>query len=186
MSNKDLDNFEMLIHKQIKWVHQLEELSAEQLQLSDGKGWNAVECLEHLNLTLDYYLPAIRKSLEEVPDVRLPVVYQPGRIGGWMIRQMTLTAQGGIRMKMKTFAQFTPRLTLEDSEEVFSRFYQNQKVLMELATTARQKDWNKVRVVSAIGPLLRFRLGDCLLFLMRHQERHLHQAMHTSCLDDLL
>ena len=39
----------------------------------------------------------------------------------------------------------------------------------------RTRDISKVKVISAAGPLLQFRLPECFEFLLSHEERHLAQ-----------
>jgi DinB superfamily len=61
-------------------------LSVEQLNWQPAQGcWSVGQCLEHLCITNEAYLPAISAALKERPDEPVEQII-PGCFGGWFIR----------------------------------------------------------------------------------------------------
>lgn len=141
-----------------------------------NSNWNALDCVDHLNRTYDWYLPQIDKSLSEAKPVQNDSLsYQPGYMGTKMTEGSQPT-QGKIRFKMKTFKKFEPNTDHLEAEEVLNTFRRNQDQFCVFIKKAERLNLGKIRVTSAIGPILRFKLGDCFRFLLAHNERHLLQC----------
>jgi len=64
----------------------VEGLGEEQLNWQPAQGcWSVGQCLEHLCITNEAYLPAISAALKERPDEPVEQII-PGWFGGWFIR----------------------------------------------------------------------------------------------------
>lgn len=138
--------------------------------------WNAVDCIEHLNRTYDWYLPQIEKSLRQSrPSSHNNLTYQSGYIGDKMT-EGSRPSKGKIRFRMKTFKKFEPHTDDKEVETILNTFRKNQAQFESFIRQAEPYDLGKIRVVSAIGPILRFKLGDCFRFIIAHGERHLLQC----------
>jgi hypothetical protein len=62
-------------------------LSEEQLNWAPAPGrWSVGQCLEHLCITNEAYLPAISAALRGKPDAPVEEI-APGWFGGWFIRK---------------------------------------------------------------------------------------------------
>ena len=136
--------------------------------------WSVLDCLEHMNLFYaDYFSrmePAIRQA---IPSDRM--TYTPGFFGQKMVNSLR-PHQGKRKMKTKTFKKMIPATDEKASETIFKVFFQYHARLKQLLDRSKALDWNKVKVASAIGPILRFKVGDCFRLLMAHTERHLVQS----------
>ena len=62
---------------------------------------------------------------------------------------------------------------------VFLEFYELQEHFRNSIKQIDRKKVNKGKLVSGIGPLVKFRLHECLEFHMAHEERHMVQAKKT-------
>lgn len=143
-------------------------------QRPSPQGWNALECLEHLNLTYDYYLPQLEKAIGKAKDKgwKPESNYQPGFLGKKMIESVRPGDKGKIGMKMKTFKRTTPAIEGRPAEITINRFLIHHRQFIQLIEAGRGVNLQRPRVTSLIGPALRFRLGDALRFLQAHNERH--------------
>jgi len=140
--------------------------------------WSMAECLEHLNLYGDFYIPVIRDFISEHSDVHPRRVFQSGFWGNYFAKSMKVNQAGTPAMKMKTFKDKNPiGMTIDRS--VLERFIRQQENYLELLTLADRIDINLKGIPITITGLIRLRLGDALRFTIYHNERHWIQAERT-------
>ena len=156
--------------KVIEW----RDLTDEQLNFrEDESRWSVLECLEHLNLYGDFYLPELeRRMLAANPDANAHV-FHSGMIGYYFAVLMQVR-NGKIR-KMSTPADKNPAgSTL--SIVTLDRFLKQQELLLTLLNEAGKHDLTRVKVSISLTRFIRLRLGDTLRFFIYHLERHVAQA----------
>ena len=139
--------------------------------------WSVLDCLEHINLMYADYLPRLQAAIAHASPTHRDT-YSPGFWGQKMIRGQR-PKQGRRNMKMKTFNKMNPLTDHKTSDQIFDTFFRYHAQLGQLLHQSEALDWNQVKVASAIGPLLRFKLGDCFQALMAHTERHLLQGQEV-------
>ncbi len=138
--------------------------------------WSAKQCLEHLNLTLHLYLPRIKSALEKAEPSH-KTSFKKGVIGKLMINSLKKgNDQSSKQRSMKTLKQLEPRIIGNSSIEVVLEFSEAMNELYYCINTSRGKNIDKLRVTSAVGPLIKLRLGDVFPFLLEHNQRHINQA----------
>lgn len=167
--------------KKTKAWSELEAVHLKQNPAADK--WSALECLDHLNQTYKLYLPNIEKVLagKKTDPVK---TYKPGLFGNLFIKNVSLKKDGTAIMPMKTFKFFEPgHKDNLDKEEVFQQFENYHLDFLKFIQMSKSLNINKIKVTSALGAILKFRLGVCFLFLLNHEIRHLAQgkrAMNNS------
>src|SRR5688500_17185311 len=87
----------------------------------DSSTWNILECLEHLNLYGDYYLPVIENQISQA-KVPAEATFTPGLLGNYFAKAML---PGKKMTKMKTFKDKNP-LDAALGKDVINRFLQQQ------------------------------------------------------------
>lgn len=136
--------------------------------------WSIAQCLDHLVVTLEkddrYLRDAIARGREKRP-AREAVAYRPTMFGGWLIKQLLPEAP----RKMRAPKVFRPA---ESSaiEGALDRFLQQQNKFLNFVSDAREIDYNKTRLRSAVTPLIRYSLADAFVMIVVHGQRHLVQA----------
>lgn len=138
-------------------------------------GWSALECLEHLNLYADYYLPKTTDALQNIPKAN-DLVFKSGLIGNYLVG--TVKIKEGSK-KMKTFAAMNPDGKMPGSN-VITKFMDNQMQLRELLQKAETANINKGRVSVTFSKLVRLKTGDILRFMVYHNQRHIQQALRVA------
>lgn len=134
------------------------------------EAWNILECLAHLNLYGDYYLPEIERAIN-LSSTSPESSFKSGLLGGYFAKSML---PKGKLNKMKTFKDKNPlNSNLELSE--IDRFIDQQASLSALLRSARKVSLNKVKVKISISNLIRLKLGDTFLFYINHMIRHMRQ-----------
>lgn len=72
---------------------------------------------------------------------------------------------------MKAMKAHSPTAEL-DKEKVVGEFLQWQRKFLLMLEKARQKDIQAIRVPISIASFIRLRLGDVLMFITAHNQRH--------------
>lgn len=135
--------------------------------------WSILECLEHLNLYGDYYLPAIKKALQKAEPLKDASEFCSGWLGGYFSALML--GKNGQILKLTAPRSKNPLFT-KVPEYVIDRFLEQQNQYLSFLSEAQNVNLGNVRVPISIAPWLRFKLGDTLRFCIYHNERHINQA----------
>ena len=90
---------------------------------------------------------------------------------------MTPTDEGEIKGKMSTMKKFERfDIVPNEPKKTLDKFLHYQRGLLELLDQAREVDIQRVKVKSAIGSIIMFKLGDAFRFVIGHNRRHIIQA----------
>lgn len=145
----------------------------------DPTSWSAAECVAHLNLSAEAYLPRMEEGLELARSL--------GRKGrgryradplGWVVSRMVgpLPRIGGRRRgRVKAPPAFVPGGDLPQ-DAILERFRTLQARQMAVVEASDGLAVDGVKVRSPFVEAARFNLYSTFLILPRHQHRHLQQA----------
>ena len=137
------------------------------------ESWSVLECLEHLNLYGDFYLPEMEKTILEGKNATHDW-YKPGVLGDYFAKSMQPKTNGTLK-KMKSPKDKQPvhstlRMTTLDR---FIKQLDHLERLLEMAATS---DLQQNKTPISISKWIRLRLGDTFRFYVYHIERHIAQA----------
>ena len=147
-------------------------LTIAQLNWKPGPGeWSVGQCLDHLCVATEVYVPPMSSALEgNRPEVAPEIT--PGWFGAWFIRNYidpsTSTRKAQAPKKIAPASQVEPA--------VLARFLGGNQDVRALIRRAAPYHVNRVRFKNPFVPLLRFTVGTGLEVVVRHQRRHLLQA----------
>ncbi|MEO6917122.1 MAG: DinB family protein [Chitinophagaceae bacterium] len=140
----------------------------------DGATWSVLECIEHLNLYGDYYLPEIERSILAGTKGTHGPDFKSGILGGYFAKLMQVSPDGRMK-KMKTPRDKNPAGSLLTNLTI-ERFLNQQDRLLALLEQARRIDLTRAKTSVSISKFVRLRLGDTFRFFIYHIERHVMQA----------
>ena len=164
-----------LIEKTRENLNQLEkfkQLSLKELnQKSKPESWSILECVAHLNIYGDFYLPEIEKQLHQTKH-KSGEVFKSGFLGNYFVKLMEPKATS---KKMKTMKKFDP-LGSQLDKATLEVFKNQQLKLLDLLSKSSNINLSKTKTAISISKLIKLRLGDTLRFVVAHNERHLLQA----------
>jgi hypothetical protein len=147
-------------------------LSIEQLNWRSKQGtWSVGQCLEHLHITNEVYLPAISAAL----DGRLHTTVQEVRLGWfsrWFIRHYIAPNPAGTRARAPK--KIEPAKHVDPL--ILETFLRSNQAARRLVRHASAFDVNHLRFKNPFIPVLRFTVGTGLEIIAKHQSRHLLQA----------
>ena len=143
--------------------------------------WNALECVEHLVQFNLVYMGNMEVALEGKTPPKTSDTWRSGWLGNMMYKRMLPREDGTIPSPIKTFKSLEPRNAPESVSmaglATLTAQIENLKTQIE---DSRELNLEKIKVNSAIGPILKFRLGDVFLIVTAHLARHLLQAKRAA------
>lgn len=136
--------------------------------------WSAAECLSHLSISTELFLPVLQKAIDDArkrgltDTKRQPKMDVMGRVLRWFL-------EPPIRQRVKTRAPFVPR-SVRAKAEAFGEFAALQSKLAEQIAAARDLDLGKIKIVSPFDKRVRYNVYSAFRIVIAHQRRHLWQA----------
>lgn len=135
------------------------------------ESWSALECLEHLNLYGNFYLPEIKNRIER-SNTKATTEFKSGWLGNYFAQSMLPKENLN---KMKAFKSMNP-IHSSLSKNTVMIFIDQQKQLLDLLNASRNVNLNKVKTNISITTLIKLKLGDTFRFFIYHNKRHVVQA----------
>lgn len=136
------------------------------------ENWSVLECIEHLNLYGDFYLPEIEKKIQNSRFKTPAAIFKSGLLGNYFA-EMMLPKEN--LKRIKTFKDKDP-IGSDLKKDAIWRFIDQQKFCLNLLNAARAVDLNRTKTAISITKLIRLRLGDTFRVLIYHNQRHVVQA----------
>ena len=135
--------------------------------------WSAAECLAHLSLSTEMFLPTLRKTLVDARIRHMtgngtPRMDVLGRLLRWFL-------EPPVRSRMKTTAAFVPK-SIRAKSEALAEFAALQAKLVDLLHSAHDLPIGKLKIVSPFDSRVKYNVYSAFLILTAHQRRHLWQA----------
>ena len=153
-------------------VEKFSEYSDEALNYkAHVTSWSILECIEHLNLYGDYYLPEMEKNIANCKH-KASTIFKSGILGNYFANKM-LPKEG--MKKMQAPKDKNP-MGSQLEKSVIDRFEKQQHKMLELLDKARHVSLTKTKTAISISKLIKLRLGDTFRFVIYHNQRHLAQA----------
>jgi len=137
------------------------------------RDWSAAECLSHLSLSTEQFLPVLQKAIEDarargLTSKKKPAMDVLGRTLRWFL-------EPPIRKRVKTAGRFVPR-SARAKAEAFGEFATLQSKLVDTLHAAEGLDMRKIKIVSPFDRRVKYNLYSAFRVLVAHQRRHLWQA----------
>jgi hypothetical protein len=139
----------------------------------EGRRWSVGQCLEHLTLTLQRYMPLLEPAAVEarVRFDRGEAPYREGWFAGWFVGNMEPPPS----MRVRTFSVVEPASGL-DRDTVLDTFEAAHGRLGDLLGRAEGAHLKHGRAASPFASWLKFTLAQAIAINLAHARRHLWQA----------
>ncbi|SHF24942.1 DinB family protein [Pedobacter caeni] len=155
-------------------VRKMRMLDLSQLNYKrTAETWSILECIEHLNLYGDFYLPLVAQEVLSHQPGNVPGVFRTGIIGNYFVN--LIRVKSGSVKKMSAQKEMNP-LHGDLTITTIDRFLKQQEQLESLLIQCQAINLTKARTAISLTKWIKLRLGDTLRFLVYHIERHTLQA----------
>ncbi|OHX65084.1 DinB family protein [Flammeovirga pacifica] len=167
--NNDLD-------QNLEKLQVLQSLLVTELNLrSNEKSWSILECIHHLNLYGEYYIPHLEKALLK-SQKRNHEVYKSGWLGNYFSNMMA-PKENIVKNPMPAPSDKNPIGSNLDTSVLDVRHQQIDK-LKQLLLQANELNLEKVRIPITISKWIKLKTGDTFRFLIAHEVRHFLQCQN--------
>jgi DinB family protein len=135
--------------------------------------WSAAECIAHLSVSSELFLPVLRRSIDDahkrgLTSTRPPKMDLLGGILRWFL-------EPPVRSRVKTTPAFVPKAVRAKSE-AFAEFSLLQSQLIDVLHSAADVPLAKMKIVSPFDSRVRYNVFSAFRIVAAHQRRHLWQA----------
>ena len=138
-----------------------------------ARNWSVAECLMHLNLTSERFVPVIDEAIRALRARGLLGTTVLRRdLVGWML---SVAMEPPVRLRMKTPAAFAAA-SIDPLPDVVERFDYLQGELIERLDRGAGLAWDRQRVESPFSQRVKYSLYSAYCVIAAHQRRHLWQA----------
>lgn len=160
--------------------HQIKGLSDTQRSWkSDTNSWNINEIFSHLNAFSSYYNATFLYKFE-VTKFKTPTdefISSPLGRSAW--KSMKLGNAKNVKRKFNAIRTMNPKTNPElKTINSIEDFEQNLIQLLTIITRSATVNIRKVKIPISFSKIVRLRLGDALLYVVYHNERHVQQALN--------
>ncbi len=169
-----MNNLE-LIRKKISFLN--EDQKSWKINQSS---WSINEIFAHMNDYAKFYHSTFLERIEKTRFREPNSIFMSSPLGRSAWKSMKLGNAKNVKRKFKSPKANNPSLdiSLLTGNEV-SDFEKGQVELLSIIEKATTVNLRKVKVPISISKLIRFRLGDALMFVVYHNERHVQQVLNV-------
>ncbi|HLW40066.1 MAG TPA: DinB family protein [Brumimicrobium sp.] len=144
------------------------------------ESWNIKEILAHLNSYSEYYNDLLIKKLNKHKTKVSKEYFVSSPLGRSAWKSMKLGRANNVKRKFRATKPYNPTLSPElITEDVMERFLNHQEEMVSILETAKVANLKKIKIPMSISKLIRLRMGDALMFITYHTERHVQQIKNT-------
>ncbi len=142
--------------------------------------WSVSEVFAHLNHYATFYHSAFKERIGKTRFTIPSEIFISSPLGRSAWKSMKLGNAHNVKRKFKSPRASNPRYSSHLlTESVIENFQQNLIELQAIIDSSENVNLKKVRIPISISQIIRLRLGDALLFVVYHNERHVQQALNT-------
>lgn len=173
-----LDRLELDLNDLLKTVREsFYNRAPEMLSMRSAPGqWNVQDCFAHLNAQFEYYLPRIEQALHKAKARRWTPVSE--RESNWLGRSVIRAvdpANMGSR-PLRSPKAIDPSKLLKTRDNEVKVFLINLEMMLRLVRQARDVNTNRPKIKPMRWNISSYLLGDLLVYLTLHAQRHVLQA----------
>jgi hypothetical protein len=164
--NQTSKSFSKLNSTQLNWKPNIET-------------WSINQIFSHLNLYAEFYHEQLTKRIESTRFTEPSAVFTSSPLGRSAWKSMKLGNANNVKRKFRAPKDYNPQFNAKELKENEALIFTSmQEQMVTILKRAESVSLRKVKVPISISRIIKLRLGDCLLFVIYHNERHLHQALN--------
>ncbi|OEK05838.1 DinB family protein [Roseivirga misakiensis] len=153
----------------------LEDVDERSLNMPENiNKWSILQCLKHMSFAIEVY----NKNIKEALDSGRHKVPAPNFKSHWkgdmFTKMISPKPNGEVSRPMRTFSSMNP-VQILNPEIVVNEFFTLYEEFGALIERSAEYNLNSIKINTALGPLVKLRLGDAYRFVIGHAERHLVQ-----------
>jgi hypothetical protein len=156
------------------------KLSEKQMNWIPNPGvWSVAQILAHMNEFGRYYHPTFLKKIENTRFTSTKEAFVSSPLGRSAWKSMKLGNAKNVKRKFKAQKGYNPNIDkgLVKGNEI-ETFLAQQNELLSIIEKAGTVNIRRVKIPISMSKIVRLRLGDALLFVVYHNQRHVQQILN--------
>jgi len=155
MNSQDMINdLQKRVIKAAETVSKFRTLSYEQINARKATDdWSLLECIEHLNIYGNFYLPEIENQLLANKGIPASTHFKSGIIGNYFVNLVQV--KNAKQKKMKTLAAMNPNYS-DLSITTIERFLKQTEMLLGLLELSKKTNIVKIKTSNSIYKIIFF------------------------------
>lgn len=147
---------------------------------SNENSWSINEICAHLNEYAKFYHTTLLRRIEKTRFRQPRETFISSPLGRSAWQSMKLGNAKNVKRKFNSQRAYNPAIdkNLLTGNEIVE-LENGQMELLEIIEKSETVNLRKVKVPISISKIIRFRLGDALMFVVYHNERHVQQALNV-------
>jgi len=157
-------------------------LSDQQLRWKPNEStWNILEIFAHLNEYAKFYHSAFHRRIDRTRFREPREIFTSSPLGRSAWVSMKLGNAKNVKRRFNAPKNYNPSVNSQlVTGNDLNTLLEGQHELISVLEKALAVNIRKVKVPIAISKIVRLRLGDALLFVAYHNERHFQQAINLT------
>ncbi|MFD1553947.1 hypothetical protein DNU06_13920 [Putridiphycobacter roseus] len=144
------------------------------------RSWSAAQCIEHLNAYYRYYIPVLKGRITNSRFIEPGTHFISSPLGKAVYRSVKLGKVKNVKRKLKSPKDYNPLVNKSlSTENVLTEYLAHNREFIDLLKDAETIDLRKTKVPLSLRPVVKLNIGDALLFMVYHNERHIFQAKNA-------
>lgn len=144
-----------------------------------ASSWSIAEVLAHVNAYAQFYNTSILERLKTTRHTTPSEDFLHSPLGKSAWKSMKLGKEHNIKRRFKSPKDYNPTFNPHlISENPVQDYINLQQDFIEIAEKSSQYNLRRVKTMISISKIIKLRLGDVLLFIAYHNERHIHQILN--------
>lgn len=144
------------------------------------RSWSAVQCIEHLNAYYRYYIPVIRGKITNSRFATPTDFFTSSPLGRAVYKSAKLGKVKNVKRKLKSPKDYNPLVNSSlSTDHSLEEYVKHNTDFISLLNEAAKIDMKKTKVPLSLRPVVKLNIGDALLFMVYHNERHIFQAKNA-------
>lgn len=176
-----LNDLSVLTQDIIQGVNKsFKKLTEQQLNWRpNSETWSLNDIFWHLNANASNYNDTIINKIENTRFIESKENFNSSPLGRAAWKSMKLGNAKNIKRKYRAPKETNPFFNKDlISTNELDKFIENQHLILKILGLSVGLNLRKIKIPLSISKRIRLRLGDCLMFLIYHNERHYHQALN--------
>jgi hypothetical protein len=141
--------------------------------------WNVLEIFAHLNHYAKYYHTTFKNKITKTRFTKPSEIFISSPLGRSAWKSMKLGNANNIKRRFKAPKSYNPmfdsNLIKGNDIEIFHDYLNELQTIID---SAQKVNLRKVKIPISISTIIRLKLGDALLFVVYHNQRHIQQALN--------
>jgi len=159
-------------------VREFGSLSLSQLNWKPSdKSWSISQCLAHLNAFYRYYIPVFNGKISNTRFTTPSTHFMSSPLGYAVSVSIRLGKLKNVKRKLKSAKDYNPVINKSlPTENAYNEYLDHQRSFIDTIIAATRINLRKAKCPLSVRPVVKLNIGDSLIYLVYHNERHVEQA----------